>query len=183
MAQYVALLRGINVGGNNIIRMIELKQAFETLGLEQVATYVQSGNVVFEAGAVAPDDLSGRIEAGLTDRFGYAARIVLRGHDQLRSVVAGAPPGFGSQPDLFRYDVVFLRSPLIAADAIRDIPTRDGVDQAVAGTGVCYFSRLISRASQSYLSRVVGSPSYQSMTIRNWNTTVKLLALLDRRTT
>jgi uncharacterized protein (DUF1697 family) len=181
MAQYVALLRGINVGGNNIIRMTELKRAFETLGLEQVATYVQSGNVVFEAGDAASNDLSRRIEAGLTDRFGYPARVVLRSHDELQSVVASAPLGFGGQPDLFRYDVMFLRSPLTAADAIRDMPTRDGVDQAVAGEGVCYFSRLISRASQSYLSRVVGSPSYQSMTIRNWNTTIKLLALLDRR--
>jgi uncharacterized protein (DUF1697 family) len=181
MAQYVALLRGINVGGNNVIRMAELRATFEGLGFERVGTYVQSGNVIFDAADATCDALAARIEAGLTERFGYEARIVLRSYAQLRNVVAAAPAGFGTQPDLYRYDVVFLRDPLTAPDALRDIPTRNGVDQAFAGDRVCYFSRLISRASQSYLSRVVGLPGYRSMTIRNWNTTVKLLALLDGR--
>jgi uncharacterized protein (DUF1697 family) len=181
VAQYVTLLRGINVGGNNVIRMAELRATFEALGLQRVATYVQSGNVVFDASEYAADALAASIEAALTERFGYAARVVLRSHDQLRDVVAAAPPGFGTQPDLYRYDVVFLRRPLTAPEALREIPTRDGVDQAFAGDGVCYFSRLVSRTSQSYLSRVVGLPSYRGMTIRNWHTTIKLLALLDGR--
>ena len=66
---------------------------------------------------------------------------------------------------------------------MRYIPLRDGVDQVFAGEGVCYFARLISRATQSYMSRIVGTPNYKSMTIRNWNTTVKLLALMDARVT
>ncbi len=67
------------------------------------------------------------------------------------------------------------------AEAMRDLKTREGVDQAFPGDGVCYFSRLISRAAQSYLSRIVALPVYQSMTIRNWNTTARLLALMDAR--
>jgi uncharacterized protein (DUF1697 family) len=181
MTHYVALLRGINVGGNNIIKMTELRDCFASLGLGDVATYIQSGNVLFGAGEHGSANLAAQIEVALSQRFGYQSRIVLREHDQMRAIVASAPAGFGSQADLYRYDVVFLREPFTAAEAIADIKTRDGVDQAFAGDGVCYFSRLISRASQSYLSRVVALPGYQSMTIRNWNTTVKLLALLDAR--
>ena len=181
MAQYVALLRGINVGGNNLIKMPELRRSFEACGFGNVATYIQSGNVLFEAAERSPASLSARIEAALSERFGYQARIVLRSHVQMRAIVATAPAGFGSQPDLYRYDVLFLREPLTAADAMKDLRTRDGVDQAFAGDGVCYFSRLASRAAQSYLSRIVALPVYQSMTIRNWNTTVKLWALMDAR--
>ena len=62
---------------------------------------------------------------------------------------------------------------------MKSVLTKQGVDQAHAGTGVLYFSRLISKASQSQLSRLVSLPIYKSMTIRNWNTTTKLLQLLE----
>ncbi|HET6316669.1 MAG TPA: DUF1697 domain-containing protein [Chloroflexota bacterium] len=181
MTQYVALLRGINVGGNNLIKMTELRACFESLGFADVTTYIQSGNVLFDGPRQRSARLAALIEAALSDRFGYQSRIVLRTHAQLRAIVADAPANFGSQPDIHRYDVVFLREPVTAAEAIKEVPTRDGVDQVYAGKGVCYFSRLVSRASQSYMSRIIGLPSYQSMTIRNWNTTVKLLALMDAR--
>jgi uncharacterized protein (DUF1697 family) len=181
MPQYVALLRGINVGGKNIIKMAELGRCFEEAGFTNVATYIQSGNVLFEAAGSQPNRLAPRIEKALVRRFDYDARVVVRTHGQMRTVVDDAPPGFGSQPDAYRYDVIFLREPLDAADAMRHVRTRDGVDSAHAGDGVCYFARLISRATQSYISRIVGLPVYQDMTIRNWNTTVKLKALMDER--
>jgi uncharacterized protein (DUF1697 family) len=75
---------------------------------------------------------------------------------------------------------VFLRPPLTPAKALPSIKTREGVDSAAAGTHVVYFSRLIARASQSRLASIVSSPIYPSITIRNWNTTTRLLALMDR---
>lgn len=63
---------------------------------------------------------------------------------------------------------------------MKSMTAKPGVDRVFAGDGVLYFSRLISKAAQSYLSRVVGKPAYQSMTIRNWNTTGKLLELMER---
>jgi uncharacterized protein (DUF1697 family) len=181
VAQYLALLRGINVGGNNIIKMTDLKTCFEGLGFDAVRTFIQSGNVVFEAPKRGAADLAAQIEAGLSERFGYQSRIVLRSHEQLRVIVADAPTGFGSEPDLYRYDVIFLREPFTAVQAMRDMPVREGVDRAYQGSGVLYVSRLISRASQSYMSKISTLPGYQSMTIRNWNTTVKLHALMDAR--
>jgi uncharacterized protein (DUF1697 family) len=93
--------------------------------------------------------------------------------------VKRAPDGFGSDPDRYRYDVIFLRPPLTATKALKSVSTNPGVDQVSPGTGVLYFSRLISKATQSRLNRIIGLPVYQDMTIRNWNTTSRLLALLE----
>ena len=65
---------------------------------------------------------------------------------------------------------------------MRSVTTKEGVDQAFAGNGVLYFSRLISKAAQSRISRIITMPVYQSMTIRNWNTTTKLLDMMERLT-
>ncbi len=176
---FVALLRGINVGGKNIMRMAELRACFEAAGYGDVTTYIQSGNVVFTTSGAVVDSLAQRIERMLSAAFDYDARVVLRSRRQMQAVVARAPQGFGARPAEFRYDVIFLKSPLTAAAAIDHVDPKPGVDEAHKGDGVLYFSRLISRASQSRLSRIVSLPIYQSMTIRNWNTTTKLLRLMD----
>jgi len=178
MARYVALLRGINVGGKNLIKMPTLKACFEANGFDDVATYIQSGNVLFTSSAPAAG-LEGRIEAMLGAAFGYDATVVVRSHRQLRSIVEGAPKGFGAERAMYRYDVIFLKGPLSARAAMAHVPTNPAVDRAYAGTGVLYFSRLTARATASRLNKIVSTPIYQSVTIRNWNTTTKLLALLD----
>jgi uncharacterized protein (DUF1697 family) len=179
MNRYVALLRGINVGGNNLIKMTALKACFEKAKLQDVATYIQSGNVVFCAKEAAADVLCSRIERALSAAFGYEASVVLRSEKQMREVVARAPKGFGTQPDKYRYDVIFLKEPLTGPVALKSVAIAPGVDEASAGSGVLYFSRLISQASRSRLSKIVSSPIYKSVTIRNWNTTTKLLRLMD----
>lgn len=179
MTQYVALLRGINVGGKNLIRMPALVACFESHGFEDVSTYIQSGNVLFRSEDPDAAALSAQIEQLLSTTFDYPGTVTLRSHDELRSVVTQAPEGFGSEPDRYRYDVIFLLPPLSPIEAMQSVGTRDGVDEAHAGDGVLYFSRLTERASQSRLSRVVSTPAYQRMTIRNWRTTTTLLGLLD----
>jgi uncharacterized protein (DUF1697 family) len=178
MSRYVALLRGINVGGNNLIKMSALKACFEEHGFSDVVTYIQSGNVVFSASEPGSEDLAPRIERLLAATFGYAASIVLRSRKQMQAIVARAPDGFGGEPGRYRYDVIYLKAPLSAATAMKSVLTAPGVDEAHAGVGVLYFSRLSSQASRSRLSRLVTMPVYQSMTIRNWNTTTALLRML-----
>ncbi len=179
MNLYIALLRGINVGGNNIIKMSDLVTAFEAQGHQDVRTYIQSGNVIFRTDEPDQDTLTGCLEETLSKTFSYTSSVVLRSVEEMKEIVAHAPYGFGSDSASFRYDVIFLKKPLTSVEAMRDIKAREGVDQAYAGNGVLYFSRLISRASQSYLSRIVGMPVYQRMTIRNWNTTTKLLSMME----
>jgi uncharacterized protein (DUF1697 family) len=179
MAQhrYVALLRGINVGGANIVKMVDLKASFEAMGFEDVRTYIQSGNVLFAAKSKQnAKALVARIERALTKRFGVA-RIVVVSAEELSRVVKEAPRGFGKQPQKYRYDVLFVKAPLTAKAALSEIPTNPEVDTASAGKHAVYFQRLIAKATQSRLSRVVALPIYKNMTIRNWNTTTKLLGL------
>jgi uncharacterized protein (DUF1697 family) len=178
---YAALLRGINVGGKNLIKMPALKDAFEGVGFDDVATYIQSGNVLFTTTGIRAAELTRRIETMLAEAFDYAPTVVVRSRTQMRAIVEGAPKGFGRQPARYRYDVIFLKEPLSATTAIRSVPTRPGVDTAHAGPGALYFSRLTAKASQSRLSKIVSSPIYPSVTIRNWNTTTKLLSLMDER--
>jgi uncharacterized protein (DUF1697 family) len=177
---YVALLRAINVGGSNLIRMPALKACFEAQGLRDVATYIQSGNVLFTAGRFNQLVLPGQLETALSKTFAYRSRVVVRSFEQMKAIVEGAPKGFGGRPAAYRYDVVFLKDPLTADEAMKSVTAKPGVDRVFAGNGVLYFSRLISKAAQSHLSRVVGKPEYQNMTIRNWNTTGKLLELMER---
>jgi uncharacterized protein (DUF1697 family) len=179
MTAYVALLRGINVGGKNLIRMPALKACFEDEGFTDVRTYIQSGNVVFTAGRTGAAALTAKVERMLRASFDYEANVVVRDRSQLRAIVDGAPDGFGADPARYRSDVIFLKPPLTARSAIAEIRTREGVDTAATGPGVLYFERLTARATQSYLSKIVASPIYQRITIRNWNTTTKLLALMD----
>jgi uncharacterized protein (DUF1697 family) len=179
--QYVALLRGINVGGNNIIKMADLRACFENMGLANVATYIQSGNVLFSTTEKDKTSLINTIEKALSESFDYNSRIVLITHQHLKSIVEEAPPGFGQQEDTYRYDVIFLKEPLTAAEAIKSVTTKAGVDTAHQGQAVLYFSRLSSRATQSHIRKIISLPMYQNMTIRNWNTTTALLARLDAR--
>jgi uncharacterized protein (DUF1697 family) len=178
---YVALLRGINVGGKNLIRMPELKACFEAAGFEDVATYIQSGNVLFAAPRAGGASLAARVDEALEATFGLPLVVVVRSRAQMRAVVRDAPAGFGEDPAAYRYDVIFLKEPLAAAAAAKVVSTKPEVDEVHPGKGVLYFSRLASRASQSHLSRVVSMPIYQRMTIRNWNTTTAILRLMDAR--
>lgn len=179
--QYVALLRGINVGGNNIIKMADLKTCFESMGFDDVVTYIQSGNVLFKSDEKDKTKLTDRIEKALSKSFEYKPRVVVISYHELKKIVQEAQPGFGKEIDKYRYDVIFLKDPLTAAEAMESVTLKEGVDDAHAGEYVLYFSRLTSRAAQSRLSKIVMLPVYQNMTIRNWNTATKLLALMEKR--
>lgn len=176
--RYVALVRGINVGGRNIIAMADLRKIFEDAGFGNVTTYIQSGNVTFESTGVRPK-LESDIEALLTERLQSPPVVVVRSHRQLRSVVVDAPPEFVARDKDHHRDVVFLKGPLTAERAMGVVALRDGVDDAWPGPGVVYFSRLSAERTKSRMNRIIGTEEYRLMTIRNWATTTKLLALLD----
>jgi uncharacterized protein (DUF1697 family) len=176
--QYITLLRGINVGGNNVIKMTDLKSCFESMGFSNVITYIQSGNVLFESDEKDVTSLIDIIEKNLSERFKYSSRVVVVPYLQLKKIVENAPKGFGSDPDNYRYDVLFLKGPLTPSEVIKSVKPKEGVDNAYTGENVIYFSRLISQASQSHLTKIIKHPIYQNITIRNWNTTTKLLMLV-----
>lgn len=174
MNRYVALLRGINVGGKNVIRMADLRSCFLNLGFEEVSTYIQSGNVLFSSSQEDLHVLVQQIEKGLSATFHYTAAVVLLSQAHMHRVIVEAPDEFGRDASAYKYNVLFLREGILAHEAILEIPAKEGVDRVWAGEGVLYFSQLKSRVTQSYLTRLIGQPLYRELTIRNWNTTRKL---------
>lgn len=179
MNRYVVLLRGINVGGKNKIPMAELKCCLETQDCKNVTTYIQSGNVLLQSDLNA-ETLGPKIEAAITENFkldSAAVKVLLLTRDQLQAVVDDKPSGFGEQSEKYHSDVIFLMG-IEVGEAISMFDPREGVDQVWPGNGVIYSQRLSALRTKSRLSKIVGTRAYQSMTIRNWNTTVKLLDLV-----
>ena len=175
---YVALLRGINVGGKNIVRMADCGPRCEDAGHAAVSTYIQSGNVLFESdGPLAALERDSR-QCSKAPSAVLVVVVRCTGNRNRRH------PGTGRVrrcADIHHSDVIFLKAPLTSRQALRAVELRDGVDHAWPGTGVLYFSRLSERLSQSRMSRMPSTPQYQNMTIRNWRTTTRLLSLLDER--
>ncbi len=180
MNTYLLLLRGINVGGKNKISMTELKRCLEEEGFSDVRTYIQSGNVLLQSDLDA-QTLSRKVEKSLPKRFKLDSSIIkvlALTHDQLRTVVHNKPKGFGDEPEKYHCDAVFLIG-IGADEAMKVFSPREGVDRVWPGDLAIYSQRLSSERTRSRLSKIVGTSAYQSMTIRSWNTTTKLLKILD----
>jgi len=177
-ATHVALIRGINVGGKNPVPMARLRAVLEDRGMASTRTYIQSGNVVLDAPHLSVDEVVAEIEFVLSESFGVDTVVVVVDSATLLRAVFDAPPEFGDLPDLYHYDVAFLRPGLSGADALAAFGIRDGVDAAWDGDGVVYFRRLSAERTRSRMSKVVGTPQYRDMTIRNWRTTTTLAAMV-----
>ena len=176
---YLALLRGINVGGKNKVPMAELKAMLEDLGFEDVTTWIQSGNVIFHSTLTA-SAAANKIEAALSETFTLDSdliRVLVLTHAQLGAVVDRRPKGFGDEPGKYHSDAIFLMD-FDRDAALAAFSPRDGVDSLWPGTGMVYHQRLTAQRTKSHLSRVMAHPAYKSMTIRSWSTVLKLLDLM-----
>ena len=179
MNAYVRLLRGINVGGKNIVPMVGLKSCLEELGFANVSTYIASGNVILESDKPATE-ITAQIEAALIQSFHLESELIqvlVLTRKQLQAVIDNKPEGFGNQPEKYHSDAIFLLG-IDAAQAMPVFNPREGVDKVWPGDGVIYSQRLSAERTKSRLSKIMASPLYKSMTIRSWNTTIKLLDIL-----
>jgi uncharacterized protein (DUF1697 family) len=177
---YVVLLRGINVGGKNIIPMAGLKKCLDELGFTNVSTYIASGNAMVASEKPAAR-IKAQIETALTKSFKLDSKLVkvlVLSRRQLQAVVDHKPKGFGVQPGKYHCDAIFLMD-IDADQAMPVFNPREGVDKVWPGNGVIYSQRLSAKRTKSRLSKIMASPLYKSMTIRSWNTTTKLLDMLE----
>ncbi len=180
MNTYVLLLRGINVGGKNKVSMATLKTCLEDRGFSNVSTYIASGNVILESDK-QPKDIQSLVEDVLVKNFTLDSeliKVLVLSYKQLKAVISNKPKGFGEQPDTFHSDAIFLMD-ISPVEALRVFKPRDGVDMIWPGDGVIYSQRVSALRTKSRLGQIVGTPAYRSMTIRNWNTTTKLLSILE----
>ena len=177
---FIALLRGINVGGKNSVKMERLKQVFDDMGFSDVKTYIQSGNVIFQTPESDKLKLTDRIEKQLQNNFSAEIKTLVLTADDLAEAVENAPENFGTDPERFRYDVWFILPPTTVNDIVSNLHLREGVDFLQAGKNVIYTSRLTSQMGKSYFSKIAQMQFYRNLTIRNWNTTTTLLELTNK---
>ena len=181
MNTYVILIRGINVGGKNIVPMMGLRKCLEEQGFANVSTYIASGNVILNSDKPA-NAVKDQLEMVLLENFelddGFIKVLVLT-YNQFQAIIHNKPKGFGEQPEKYHSDAIFLMG-IDLAQAMSVFDPREGVDEVWPGDGVIYSQRLSSMRTRSRLSKIVGTPVYKSMTIRSWNTIMKLLKILEK---
>jgi uncharacterized protein (DUF1697 family) len=175
---YVALVRGINVGGRNTVPMAELRSALSGIGLEDVATYIQSGNVVFRSSRDA-EHLALAIERGILETFELDVRVVLRTRAELVEI-ADRNPFVADGADLAKLHVVFLdREPDAGAVSELD-PGRSPPDEFELRSREIYLhlpnGMGRTKLAGDYFERKLGVAA----TARNWNTVLRLVELAGR---
>jgi uncharacterized protein (DUF1697 family) len=175
---YVALLRGINVGGNNIIPMSELSRTFEKMRLASVKTYIQSGNVLFQSEDEDARDLERRIERALTKAHRYEAKVVLRTKLEMAAVIEGMPRGWKRPDESTRYNVVFLRHEIDSESVLDGLAPTKQIEQVSYRPGVLYWSAKASDAPRTAMAKLSSHEIYPHVTVRNLNTTRKLHELM-----
>lgn len=175
--KYVALLRGINVGGNRKVPMAELKICFENVGHTDVKTYINSGNVIFTSDISDVKALQKALELEIEKACGFLVEVLVIDSKTFLETVETAPTGFGTEPNVYHSDVIFLlgENPKSAAKLFELNPE---VDKVWEGNTVVYFQRLSEKRTKSKLSKIIAKPIYKKMTIRSWNTTCKLANML-----
>ncbi|MFE4713729.1 DUF1697 domain-containing protein [Paenibacillus sp. NPDC056722] len=177
MPTYIALLRGINVGGNKIIKMQDLKAMFQSLGYENVRTYIQSGNVVFESSETSYSAVGEAIEQQIGKVFGFEGPVIIRTQEELERVITDNPFDLSEPEDFKRLYVSFLAAEPSAEALEKLLPYEDGPDK-IRFIGREMYTLYEISVSKSALfkvpvDKILGMP----ITERNWNTVNKLAAL------
>ncbi|MFC0672963.1 DUF1697 domain-containing protein [Brachybacterium hainanense] len=172
MTRWIALLRGINVGGVSI-RSAELAALFRELGFAEVRTVLASGNVVFETDAGQPAALKARIEQALSERFGYEAWIVLLRHADLAAIVAGYP--FAEDAEHHAY-VIFSSAASSLDELLEGTDPADATDPVAAGEGVLYWRGTKGTSTTTPFARRLAAARFRSTTTnRNIRTLRRML--------
>lgn len=176
--QYVALLRGINVGGKNKVLMADLRTCLVIIGFENVQTYIQSGNVLFETSEKDQLKITEQVEQAIEKTFGFPVVVALFSQTEFEYIAAHTPDNWLNNPE-WKYNYLFLKKPSDAQAAVAAIGSQSNeIESAIAGQGVVYQAMNIKLFGRTTASKMIGTPIYKQMTIRNHNTVQKLMELL-----
>jgi len=174
---YVALLRGVSVGGKAMVSMATLKEQFEGLGFEQVKTYINSGNIVFATPETKREALIQKIENAIrTPQLDI--RVLLKNLDEIKKLMATVPDGWENNSDT-KCDVLFLWPESDKAEVLAQIPNNDEVETVRYEPGAVLHNVTRANATKSRMTRIIGTPLYKNITIRNINTVRRLLAMME----
>jgi len=170
---YVAFLRAVNVGGKGIVSMAAIKQALVALGLSDVRTYINSGNVIFSTRASDVHRLATRIEKALEHHAGIAIKVLVIDHESLKKMVDAIPRGWVDDKAMRTY-VLLLWKELDDRTILDRLSIKPGVDELRYTPGAVVWRVDRENVSSSHMNRIVGTPVYKKITIRSANTMRKL---------
>ena len=176
---FVALLRGVNVGGNNIISMRELKERFEAIGFTDVSTYINSGNVIFTTKETDPRKTEIKIEKMLSKDFQLDSKVVVRSLAEMEQLVNSLPQSWTGDRD-WRYNVMFLRHTIDSENILKELTPKTESEQLVYCPGTLLWSAPVSDINQTNMNKLPSRKVFREMTVRNLNTTKKLCELMRK---
>jgi uncharacterized protein (DUF1697 family) len=176
MTTYICFLRGVNVGGNKLLKMAELKTLFDSLKLRDAKTYLQSGNVVFRSDETDRDVLKRRIEDGIRKKSGMEVKVILRTTDELRKVIAANPfaPEDRNPSGLI---VAFLGGAIAAPAKALLTSLKIASEELHFGKQELYIYFVESMARSKLASALTEKKLGVNVTARNWNTVNALLKM------
>jgi uncharacterized protein (DUF1697 family) len=177
--RYVALLRGINVGGKTLIKMADLKRCIEELGFERVSTYIASGNVLFESGERDSAKVERKIERSLEQRFRLPVKVVVLDRAAYSRIVNAIPQSWEGDASL-RANVAFVRRGTEAKQVVRELEPDSASEEVKAINGAILWATKRNAVHRSTMRKLIGGAAYKELTVRNLNTTLKLHELLTR---
>ena len=178
--KYIALLRGINVGGNNKVSMADLKVALSEAGLANVTTYINSGNVLFETERANETELAKICEKAIEEKFGFPVGCAVLSERSYKKEVDAAPSWWGKVDPNIRSDALFvLRHGTARAvvDAVGDV--NNEYEWVATGDRVVFWTVDRRKYTKARLPKIIGSDAYRTISMRSSTTTRKLYALLD----
>ena len=176
---FVALLRGVNVGGKNIVRMSALKTSFEKMGFQEVTTYINSGNILFETGERDARKLEINIERMLAREYKLGCKVVVRSFAEMAQLIEKLPKNWNGDKQ-WKYNVIFLRHTIDSEKVLDVLGAKADIEQVVYRPGTLLWSAQIKHLSRTTMLKLSSQKIFQEMTVRNTNTTKKLYELMKK---
>jgi uncharacterized protein (DUF1697 family) len=175
--RYVALLRGINVGGKTLVKMADLKTCVEGIGVDNVSTFIASGNVLFESGERDAAKLQTKVERAIEKRFRLPVKVVVLNRASYARIVKAIPKAWIGDAGV-RANVAFLRAGADAKGVVRELEPDPAIEQVKAVRGAILWATKRTALNRSVMRKLIAGAVYKEMTVRNLNTTLQLHELL-----
>lgn len=164
--KFVALLRGINVGGNNRVEMAKIKRLLESLGYKNVSTYLNSGNIIFESNKKPTQT---NIEKEMNSTFGFEIPILIKSGEEIQQI-AGAIPNSWLNNQEQRTDVAYLFDEIDSNKILDELPVNKDFIDIRYTKGAVFWNIKRENVYKSKIIKLIEGNSYKLMTIRNINT-------------
>lgn len=174
---YVALLRGINVGGNNKIDMKLLKQSFEQVGMNNVVTYINSGNIIFTYNSRSKEKIAHILEMSILETFGLQIKVLVLDLNDMKRIMSSLPESW-TNDDKMKSDVLFLWDDINNESVLDKLVIKPDIDTVIYVSGAILWSVSKQNVTRSGMTKIIGSATYRQMTVRNVNTTRKIYELM-----